>query len=133
MTEPEKTRWVRYAADCAERVIDLAAEGRGWAEACIRAARAWADDPSSESLAWEARALHRRTSTGNNAVYAAACAARSAGALSSLASINIAKDAAVTAAGAAHLLSLEDYAAMLAWQEERRRFYGLSKANRQVK
>lgn len=48
MTEPESVRWVRYAADCAERVLPLTGDGRPQAEAAIKAARAWADCPCEE-------------------------------------------------------------------------------------
>ena len=46
----ERIRWVRYAADCAERVLHLAGPHQPKAEAVIQAARAWADDPTGERL-----------------------------------------------------------------------------------
>lgn len=46
MVESEHIRWVRYAADCAERVLPLTGTVRPQADAAIRAARVWADEPT---------------------------------------------------------------------------------------
>ena len=48
MTDPEQTRWVQWAAECAERVLPLAGEYRAQSEAAIQAARAWAESPTEE-------------------------------------------------------------------------------------
>ena len=94
-TEPEGVRWVRFAADCAEHVLHLTGTARPEAEAAIRAAREWADEPSEQNReAAEQAAIDAEAA----AVYADADFA-------------FAGDAANTAAGAAYAAADFAYAA----------------------
>lgn len=54
--EPERVRWVRFAADCAEHILCLADSSRPQTEAAVQAAREWADDPIEERREAEGRA-----------------------------------------------------------------------------
>ena len=134
-TEPERIRWVRYAADCAEHVLPLAGKTCPEAESAIHAARAWCDGPTRErrgaafeALAATARAARaataaaraaRATAHAVDAAYAAVYAAV-------YDSVFVAKTTAYAASTAVYNSS--DGAAKSeehAWQAERRRFYGL--------
>ena len=131
--DPDRTQWVRYAADCAERVVHLAGEYRPQAEAAIRAARAWADDPTEKRLLECGKAdsdarVFDSSDCAATAADAAAYAARTA--IDPAASLEARGKAAEAAAKAA---AATEYEKERAWQKERRRFYGLSEADRQVK
>ena len=124
MTDPERTQWVRYAADCAERVVHLAGEYRPQAEAAIRAARAWADDPT------EKRLLECGKADSDARVFDSDCAANAADAAAYAARTAIDPAASVEARGkaaeaAAKAAAATEYEKERAWQKERRRFYGL--------
>ena len=122
MTEPEKTRWVRYAADCAERVLGLTGQYRPQAEAAIRAAREWVDSPTDERL----RACHAAIFE----VFIAPGAPPSAPYFAARSAIHVAffdaTAAANTASFAVGVASGSDgHDSERAWQADRRRFYGL--------
>ena len=123
MTDPEKTRWVRYAADCAERVLGLTGQYRPQAEAAIRAARAWADNPTEE--------LQETCRVAANAVPlvegtpAAAASASAAYAAASALFGGRASLAAAVAVDAASMAFVNPHHVERAWQAERRRHYGL--------
>ena len=130
--DPDRTQLVRYAADCAERVLHLAGEYRPQAETAIRAARAWADDPT------EKRLLACGKAASNAQVFDSDCAANAADAAAYAARTAIDPAASVEASAkaaeaAAEVGRASTYIDERAWQKERRRFYGLSEADRQVK
>ena len=121
-SESERVQWVRYAADCAERVLPIVPPRfRGQAEAAIVAARLWADEPTE---------MHRTDAW--MAAYAATCIAASD-------CVYAAVYAADAAAHATHAI-YAGYAAVSAvcasldpaqervWQAERRKYYGLPEA-----
>ena len=124
--DPRAIRWVRFAADCAEHVLSLTGSARPEAEAAIRSARAWAEEPSEQNREVAERAAE---AAEDAAIYADADFA-------------YAGDAANTAAGAAYAAADFAYAAEHAadaacsaysaagadepdWQLERLRYYGL--------
>lgn len=123
----KKVRLVRYACDCAERVISKTGEFRPEAEAAIAAARAWCDRPTKE----REKAVCRASDAAYDGVRSAAVynnyAAYALYAAYSAAYFFNTKDfytyAAATAKCAAEISN--DYAAEIKWQAERRRFYGL--------
>jgi hypothetical protein len=122
--DPERIRWVRYATDCAERVRGLTGEYRPQAEAAIRAARAWADDPT------EKRLLACGKAASNAAVFDSDCAAHAADAAAYAARTPIDTTASVEASAkaaeaAAEAAKVSTYEIERAWQADRRRFYGL--------
>jgi hypothetical protein len=136
-------RLVRYAADCAARVIHLTGEGRPYATAAIQAARDFADDPTCERLqacinaADLAFTVSYMGSTlaiihGDSAVRAVHSSAVLAAALAAKAAVfddvtifaaRAAEAAAEAATGALHAGPAPG--AEQAWQAERRKFYGL--------
>ncbi len=121
-TESERIRWVRYAADCAERVLPLVPPScRSQAEAAITAARVWADQPTEEHReeAWVAG-----DTAGDVAIHSAAHAAYAAAHVAYVA--HAADHAAYAAAYAAYISA--DPIQERAWQAERRRYYGLPEA-----
>ena len=125
--EPERIRWVRYAADCAERVLSLTGPARPQAEAAIRAARAWADDPTEERCCQVAEhaadaAVHA-SSAADHAAYVAAYHATHAAAYAADAAAYAAVHASSAADCAANAAA--DHDVEQAWQAKRRRFYGL--------
>ena len=134
--ESERIRWVRYACDCAERVVHLAGSARPQAEAAIRAAREWADAPS-ETMRRKARgaasaAYYAAGSRRNTAAYAAGNAAYAAGNAAHAADAFFAVDFAAAADAffavdfaAAAAFAAADRATERAWQAERRKYYGL--------
>ena len=71
--ESERVRWVRYACDCAERVLPLAGPARPQVEAAIRAAREWCDHPTEER---REACRQAADAAARAAVYAAASAER---------------------------------------------------------
>ena len=109
--EPERIRWVRFAADCAEHVLHLTGTARPQAEAAIKAARAWADDPIEERR----QAAEQAARAAAHAAYVAYYTDRA-----DYAANNATLYAADAAANAA-----TDHNAERAWQAERRKFYGL--------
>ncbi len=118
--EPERIRWVRYAADCAEHVLHLTGSARPHAAAAIRAARAWADKPT-----YAHRETARQAAHAAHAAHAAACAAGYAAyATHNAGSATNAEYIATCAADCARIAAA-DYEAERAWQAERRKFYGL--------
>lgn len=123
--EPERIRWVRYAADCAERVVDITGPNRSLAEAAIRAAREWADDPTPErvrtcKLAVIALDPVTDPASAGADTAAAASAAWAAEAVYSQDPVSeVAGNAEYTAAYASWDSSER------AWQADRRRIYGL--------
>lgn len=124
MTDPEKTRWVRYAADCAERVLGMTDQYRPQAEAAIRAARKWVDDPTSE----QARACQQAVIALDHVTDPASVSAATMAAVSAA----FAAEAAYSQYSVALVGYVEHMAARAswdpserAWQSERRRFYGL--------
>ncbi len=136
----ERIRWVRYAADCAERVLHLAGPQRPDAEAAIQAARAWADDPTGErretcretaDRAYLGATLTASLSLifGNRAVKAIQSTAAFSAALAAKAAVcgdatTFAAHAVDAAIDAAHDAGSAPGAEQ-AWQAERRKFYGL--------
>ena len=131
MTDPEKTHWVRYAADCAEQVVDLAGMWRSEAWTAIRAARGWADAPTPggalAAISAAFRAEYVDTSATPYAVYyvirAAASAARAAVASNAAPLAGYAADYSIRAVVASGNGSAVE--SVRAWQAERRRHYGL--------
>ena len=134
--EPERIRWVRYAADCAERVLGLTGAKRQQAEAAIRAARAWADNPTPERSGACRTAVDAATAadagayaTTNAAAFAADAAAFAAAAPGpgAVAASYAAANAATAAHAAADTKDSADsaYTSERAWQAERRRIYRL--------
>ena len=136
--EPERIRWVRYAADCAERVLHLTGAARPQAEAAIQAARAWADEPTdgrrvvamlaadaADELAYEASDAGFEVRA--DAIWGAAEAAFAASAHGFSMAVSAAKYAADSARAVHYLDSIEfgAYEAAREWQAERRKFYRL--------
>lgn len=129
--EPGCVRWVRYdvrlvryAADCAERVIDLTGPERPQAEAAIQAARAWADDPTEEH---RLRAKHAAKAVSSNlreSFSPAECSSDAAANAAFSAVFHHDADYASAAAIFARL-AVENRATEVAWQAERRQYYGL--------
>ena len=141
--QTDRTQLVRYAADCAERVLHLAGPLRPNAEAAIQAARAWAESPTEErrqacretadrayldsvlSAAFVAVFGDRTVKKAHSsAVLAAALAGKAA----------VCGDSALFAAGAAEAATGVRHTgsapgAERAWQAERRKFYGLPAPN----
>jgi hypothetical protein len=129
----EQICWVRYAADCAERVLDLTGEYRHLAEAAIQAARAWADDPTEERL----KACRDASSAAHDSVrdsaFVFAFSVRAAGwaALATIDDLDVAalcaSRAAAYAADAAAVAAIATVEAVYdgerAWQTRRRRHY----------
>ena len=131
--EPERIRWVRYAADCAERVLHLTGTARPQAEAAIKAARAWADDPTDVRLRTARRAANTAFAAASASDADAAFCATNAAGYAAAADVTY---AATPAADAAYAAARADaraaygegsnfYLAERAWQAERREFYGL--------
>ena len=143
-TDPRAIRWVRFAADCPEHVLCLSDSARPLAEAAIRAARAWADDPTEErrEAAADAAEAAEEVAFGEtlhhpigDVAYSAVCAAYAA----YFADAAYAADAAHYAAYASDAATLRAHHFVLRigglsalpaagerdWQLERLRRYGL--------
>jgi hypothetical protein len=125
--EPIAIRWVRYAADCAEHVLCFTDSARPLAEAAIRAARAWADDPTEERREAAADAADDAEGDADysfgyarDAVSAAAIAADA-----TTSAAIYAADAAYSAVSAAYAAAYAADVREIAWQIERLRYYGL--------
>ena len=111
MSDPERIRRVRYAADCAERVLPIAGKARHQAEEAIRAARAWADEPTEArriaakdaavAVSAAAEAAYAATAAAYTAAYEADAAADAAAAHAA----DAAADAALSAERAWHAVS----------------------------
>jgi hypothetical protein len=141
-TEPDRIRWIRYVADCAEHVLPLSGKARPQAEAAIRAVREWCDDPTEErrigarragEVAYAAATDAYFASDSGHLIYATAtdAAADAAGyaayetssaAAGASHAVTHASDAAAYSAGITYAAAR---AAEREWQAERRRFYGL--------
>ena len=121
---PIAIRWVRYAADCAEHVLCFTDSARPLAEAAIRAARAWADDPTEERREAAADATDDAEGDADYSFGYARDAASAAALAAAIAAI-YAADAAYSAVSAAYASAYAADVREIAWQIERLRYYGL--------
>lgn len=126
--EPEHIRWVNYACDCAERAMRLTNINYKETEPAIKAARAWANNPTEENkvACQEAKATIDRVvyaTFANDRVAAhAAFAAAKAAEAAAVSTLDAAKYCATSAAE-----EVVDAVACIEemWQTDRMTFYGL--------
>ena len=138
--KPERIRWVRYAADCAERSMRfLSWNDRLLAEGAISTARAWADNASLfpaaiVHLARDVAFRHADEMSGCrasmiSAAYAASAASAASDEDSTVMEISaLAIYAAEFSIEAIEECAESDVVRECLWQAERRRYYGLQEA-----